>query len=317
MKNRKKASQIKAVTTIIRKLKVAGLRPTFHILENEVSTDLIEFLETDEKITVQSAPVICHQRNAAERAIRTFKNHFIAGLCTAHKKFPLNKWDSLLPQAFITLNLLHTSRLKPKLSAHALLNGPYNFNATLMAPPGSKILVHKKPALRGTWAAHAVNAWYLGPTLHHYWCYHVYISETRVERIADNVVWFPIKGRTQMYMSTNLAITAAHNLITVLWSQHPALPISPLAASKVSYLKTMAEIFKATVDEARDHEDDKPLQNMPPMDLLGENQSVKNTPCGRTMGAETTVSAAPCTRTKGGNSTKNVTANHVCRHQTK
>ena len=44
MKNRKKASQIKAVTTIIRKLKVAGLRPTFHILDTEVSTDLIEFL---------------------------------------------------------------------------------------------------------------------------------------------------------------------------------------------------------------------------------------------------------------------------------
>ena len=49
MKKRKKASQIKAVTTIIRKLKAAGLQPTFHILDNEVSTDLIEFLETDEK----------------------------------------------------------------------------------------------------------------------------------------------------------------------------------------------------------------------------------------------------------------------------
>ena len=49
MKNRKKASQIKAVTTIIRKLKAAGLRPTLHILNNEVSTDLIEFLKTDEK----------------------------------------------------------------------------------------------------------------------------------------------------------------------------------------------------------------------------------------------------------------------------
>ena len=88
MKNRKKASQIKAVTTIIQKLKAAGLRPTFHILDNEVSTDLIEFLETDEKITVQLAPSGCHRRNAAERAIRTLKNHFIAGLCTAHKNYP-------------------------------------------------------------------------------------------------------------------------------------------------------------------------------------------------------------------------------------
>ena len=60
LKNRKKASQIKAVTTIIRKLKAAGLRPTLHILNNEVSTDLIEFLKTDEKITVQLAPAGCH-----------------------------------------------------------------------------------------------------------------------------------------------------------------------------------------------------------------------------------------------------------------
>ena len=94
MKNRKKASQIKAVTTIIKKLKAAGLRPTFHILDNEVSTDLIAFLQSDENITVQLAPAGCHCTNAAERAIRTFKNHFITGLCTAHQHFPLNKWDS-------------------------------------------------------------------------------------------------------------------------------------------------------------------------------------------------------------------------------
>ena len=57
------------------------------------------------------------------------------------------------------------------------------------------ILVHKKTALPGTWAAHAVNAWYLGPNLHHYWCYHVYIAETCGEHIDDAVVWFPTKVR--------------------------------------------------------------------------------------------------------------------------
>ena len=56
MKNRKKDSQIKAVTTIIKTLKAAGLRPTCHILDNEVSTDLISFLETNENITFQLAP---------------------------------------------------------------------------------------------------------------------------------------------------------------------------------------------------------------------------------------------------------------------
>ena len=64
-KNRKKASQIKAVTTIIRKLKAAGLRPNFHILDNDVSTYLIAFLKTNENITLQLAPAGCHSRNAA------------------------------------------------------------------------------------------------------------------------------------------------------------------------------------------------------------------------------------------------------------
>ena len=170
MKNRKKDRQIKAVTTIIKTLEAAGLRPICHILDNEVSTDLIEFLETNENITVQLAPAGCHRRNAAERAIRTFKNHVIAGLCTAHKNFPLNKWDILLPQDVITLNPLHTSCLNPKFSAHTLLNGLYDFNTTPMAPLGSMILVHKKNALRGTWSTHAINVWYLGPSLHHYRC---------------------------------------------------------------------------------------------------------------------------------------------------
>ena len=134
---------------IIKNLKAAGLQPNFHILDNEVSTDLIAFLKYDEKITVQLAPDGCHRRNAAVRATRTFKNHFIAGLCTAHQHFPLNKWDGLLPQSFISLNILRTSRLNPKLFAHTLLNELYDFNATPMAPLGAMILVHEKT--RPTW----------------------------------------------------------------------------------------------------------------------------------------------------------------------
>ena len=57
-----------------------------------------------------------------------------------------------------------------------------------------------------------------------------------------------------------------------------ASPISPLSDSKVSALKKMAEIFNTTFEEARNHEDDEPLQNMPLMALPGDNQSEKNIP---------------------------------------
>jgi hypothetical protein len=47
-----------------------------------------------------------HHINATERAIATFKEHFIAGLATVHKNCPLQLWDEFLPQIELTLNLL-------------------------------------------------------------------------------------------------------------------------------------------------------------------------------------------------------------------
>ena len=90
MKTRGKESQIAATTAMLQKLAACGLKPTFHMLDNEVSQKLLDFLQK-EGLTVQLAPAGCHRRNAAERAIRTFKNHFIIGLCTTDDNFPLEK----------------------------------------------------------------------------------------------------------------------------------------------------------------------------------------------------------------------------------
>ena len=66
-------------------------------------------------------PLHNHRANVAERAIQTFKNHFKAGLASVDEQFPIAEWDRLLDQAFLTLNLLRTARVNPKLSAHAYL----------------------------------------------------------------------------------------------------------------------------------------------------------------------------------------------------
>jgi hypothetical protein len=42
-----------------------------------------------------------YQVNAAERAIQTFKAHFISALATTDSKFPLQLWDRLTPQSNI------------------------------------------------------------------------------------------------------------------------------------------------------------------------------------------------------------------------
>ena len=44
----------------------------------------------------------------------------------------------------------------------------YSFDATPMAPFGTKTLIHLKNASRHTWGYHALKAWYNGPSLKHY-----------------------------------------------------------------------------------------------------------------------------------------------------
>jgi hypothetical protein len=74
-------------------------------------------------MTYQLVPPHYHRRNAAERAIRTFKEHFGAGLASMDPDIPMHMWDRMLPHAEMSLNLLRTSRLHPQLSAAAHLHG--------------------------------------------------------------------------------------------------------------------------------------------------------------------------------------------------
>ena len=94
--------------------------------------------------TYELTPPNMHRRNTAERAIRTFKNHCMAGFASCDPDLPLSEWERLLVQAEITLNLLRTSRVNTTLSAYTYLFGNYDFNKTPLAPPGTKVLIHKK-----------------------------------------------------------------------------------------------------------------------------------------------------------------------------
>jgi hypothetical protein len=104
----------------------------------------------NQAIDFQLVPPGTHRRNAAERAIDTFKNHFIAALCSLDKNFPLHLWDCLLPQAVLTLNLLRGLCINPKLSAWAQILGPYNYNSTPIALPGIRVVAYESPAQRGS-----------------------------------------------------------------------------------------------------------------------------------------------------------------------
>jgi hypothetical protein len=144
-----------------------GFKPCTHWLDNEASDALKQF-NKQEQVTFQLVPPHMHRRNAAKRAIGTWKSHFVAGLYSTNTNFPMHLWDLLLRQATITLNLLRPSRRNPQISAYQMIEGNYDFNSTPMAPPGTKIILHEKPNKQKTWDPHGTNGWYLGPALEHY-----------------------------------------------------------------------------------------------------------------------------------------------------
>jgi hypothetical protein len=98
MKSRSASEWVKAFDTIHQELTVKGFKPKLKTLDNEASTALKIFFTAND-VDYQLVPPHCHLRNAAERAIRTFKEHFVAGLSSVDPPFHLHLWDRLLPQA--------------------------------------------------------------------------------------------------------------------------------------------------------------------------------------------------------------------------
>ena len=66
-----------------------------YVLDNEVSELCKDAIEKS-KCSYQLVPPNHHRRNAAERAIRTFKEHFLRILAGLHKQFPMSMWDHLI-----------------------------------------------------------------------------------------------------------------------------------------------------------------------------------------------------------------------------
>jgi hypothetical protein len=134
MKNRGDKDMVRAFDLLMQSLIIHCLKPDLQRLDNEASLALRNYL-TKQGINYQLSPPYIHRRNNDERAIQTFKNHFIAGLCSVDPTFPLKLWDKVLPQATITLNLLQNSRINPRMSAYAQLNGHFDFNRTTFGSP--------------------------------------------------------------------------------------------------------------------------------------------------------------------------------------
>ena len=213
-----------------------------HTLDNEASAILRNYLRSEDMEYQLVSPHI-HQRNASERAIRTFKNHFIAGLASTYPNFPLSNWCRLLPQAELTLNLLRASCLNPKLSAYAQLEGTFDFTRTPLAPPGTRVIIHEEPTNRQTWALHGTDGWYLGPALNHYQCYRVWVPHTHAKRIVDTISFFPKPVPIPELTHKDAAIQAAWELTHALQQPHSHGPLAQFHDDHLPSLRELSRIF--------------------------------------------------------------------------
>jgi hypothetical protein len=176
----------------------------------------------------------------------------------------MHLWDRLLPQAVITLNMLRTSRINPKLSSATHIFGQYDFNRAPMAPPGTRVIAHETPDRRSTWAPHDLDGWYIGPALEHYRCYTVHITKTRGDRIVETVEFFPEKFTLPFATPQDQATQAATELTRALLNMKPAGPFCQVVEAQTLALRRLAAIFEGAAQH-------KTKNNVPPAKKNDDN----------------------------------------------
>jgi hypothetical protein len=152
-----------------------------NVMDNQASRVIKKYLTKQQCNNLLVEPNN-HRVNVVEHAIQTFKAHFISALATTDSNFPLQLWDCLTP---------HPSYVK------AIPDQPHNVGIWSHPWPiwlepfpscstGLQGVIYKAPALRGSWASHGTNAWYVGPSLDHYRCNHFFAPETRAYWVSGS-----------------------------------------------------------------------------------------------------------------------------------
>eukprot|EP00804_Cyclotella_cryptica_P013964 CCRYP_002495-RA/>CCRYP_002495-RA protein AED:0.17 eAED:0.08 QI:0/0/0/1/1/1/3/0/1003 len=220
-----------------------GFQPKLNAMDNQCSKAVEKYIRST-KADIQLVNPDDHRVNAAERAIQTWKEHWLSGMGTLDPTCPIQLWCQFIEQGQDTLNLLRVSRVNPKLSAYAVLDGQFNFDKTPLAPVGTRALILLDPNSRKTWQSHALDAWYVGPAKNHYRNYRFFIPTTKGYRISGSAKFFPKHTKMPAIEPGDTARLAAQDLITAIKTLSTA-PMT-LSAQHTTALRQLADIFSTT-----------------------------------------------------------------------
>ena len=110
------------------------------------------------------------------------------------------------------------------------MEGEFHFDATPIAPPGSEMLVHKKPNRRKSWGFNAKTAWYLGPCFQHYRSFRGILPSTGGERISDTVRFKHHAITIPQLTPADRILEAARQLQTAIKQQPKKAPMDKITA---------------------------------------------------------------------------------------
>ena len=231
------AAMIAAFRSILEALDQNSIPIHLNVMDNECSKTVAAYIRTND-IKLQLVPPHNHRVNAVERAIATFKDHFIASLSTVDPTCPIQLWDEFLPQVELTLNMLRMSRRTRSRSAHAELAGKFDWTKTPIAPLGTKSLIFDDPHTRGSWAPHGTDCYYVGPATTHYRCLKFWCPSSRRVRISDTFRLYPKHCTTPTISEHDRTILAAADIIQC-WD----LKIKPDTRHKLEHAQVMQQIW--------------------------------------------------------------------------
>ncbi|KAL7538829.1 hypothetical protein ACHAWF_008258, partial [Thalassiosira exigua] len=186
-KTRKDKHRLVAYNAIMERLAEKKLAVDLQILDNEASEAYRDLITKTWKHKFQLVPPNMHRRNAAERAIRTFKAHFLSILAGVAPDFPRYLWDMLIPQAEMTLNFLRNAKSNERMSAWEFFSGPFDYDATPLGPLGARVIAHNKPSVRNSWDFRGEDGWSIGAAMLHYRSQRYVACATHEERVNDTV----------------------------------------------------------------------------------------------------------------------------------
>jgi hypothetical protein len=257
-------------------------------------------------MTHELVPPDCHRRNMAERAIQTFKNHFVAILSGVDDRIPLSLWCYLVRPAKLTVNLLRQSNVAPKILAYAHVHGQHDYMKCPFAPLGCLVMAHVKPKNRRTWDVHGEVGYNIGTSMEHHRCFNVYIVKTRATRVSDSVFFKHQYITNPQITPETLVMKAAAELTSALKGTVSQDAETADALTKVSELFqkiAAAKAERATAKEQRNkhrtHPSSRRAVPIPRVEIKSPAQQAVTIPR-----VQTTPTANDCRVVGGGSGLK-------------